>query len=162
MPSQGRPSGLPNGEISRSLLNWVLCHPGVGGGTGVSLPSPPPCSRFAGREGRGGSCRSGGTGPALIAAVCFPLGYSAPGTGELLPPAQLLGWAPLPWLCGETLVSLGWEREEGSSPSSLPPGKGSKGPRRGLEIPTWSNIPQHRHVFVAEIPSVVRWIYNTA
>lgn len=78
----------PPGRLSR-----VFSHPQGEGGTGVPPRSPPPCSCFAGQEGRVGC--SGGTGQPC------PLPPSSPGprSGEV-PAARpyLAGWAQLPWL----------------------------------------------------------------
>lgn len=80
----------PLGRLSR-----VFSHPPGEGGSGVPPRSPPPCSRFAGQEGRGAFRRSRGTGQ-----PCPPPSSSpGPGSGEV-PAARpyLAGWAQLPSL----------------------------------------------------------------
>ena len=121
---------LPKSEIAS--LTASSPTPERRGGRGVPPRSPPPCSRFAGREGRGGSRRPGGTGPALPTAVNFSLGSGA-GVGRAAgrPPVphRLPGGLRSVGSAGETPVSLGWEREGGSPPGSggfLPRGRGER------------------------------------
>lgn len=99
----------PPGCVSR-----VLSHLQGEGGTGVPPRSPPPCSRFAGQEERGGFRRSGYTGQPC------PPPPSSPGPGS----GRGAGRPPMPCRVGSASLT----------PPGTPPrpwgGKGQEDPRR--------------------------------